>query len=62
VATDITNGKEKSFLKVLEKIVLASASIPGVFPPVNIDDIWYTDGAHVNVTPVSAAKLLGAIL
>lgn len=61
VATDITNGKEKSFSKgPLRKIVLASASIPGVFPPVNIDDIWYTDGAHVNVTPVSAAKLLGA--
>ncbi|MGE4385373.1 MAG: patatin-like phospholipase family protein [Endomicrobiaceae bacterium] len=61
VATDITNGKEKVFTKgSLRKLVLASASIPGVFPPVNIDDIWYTDGAHVNVTPVSAAKLLGA--
>ncbi|MDD2524098.1 MAG: patatin-like phospholipase family protein [Endomicrobiaceae bacterium] len=61
VATDITNGKEKMFTKgSLRKIVLASASIPGVFPPVNIDNVWYTDGAHVNVTPVSAAKLLGA--
>lgn len=61
VATDITNGKEKIFMKgPLRKIVLASASIPGVFPPVNIDNIWYTDGAHVNVTPVSVAKLLGA--
>lgn len=61
VATDITNGKEKMFTKgSLRKIVLASASIPGVFPPVNIDNVWYTDGAHVNVTPVSAAKILGA--
>ncbi len=61
VATDITNGKEKVFTKgSLRKIVLASASIPGVFPPVNIDNIWYTDGAHVNVTPVSVAKMLGA--
>lgn len=61
VATDITNGKEKIFIKgPLRKIVLASASIPGVFPPINIDNVWYTDGAHVNVTPVSAAKVLGA--
>ena len=61
VATDITNGKEKIFTKgPLRKIVLASASIPGVFPPVNIDNVWYTDGAHVNVTPVSVAKMFGA--
>ena len=61
VATDITNGKEKIFTKgSLRKIVLASASIPGVFPPVNIDNVWYTDGAHVNVTPVSVAKMFGA--
>lgn len=61
VATDITNGKEKIFTKgALRKIVLASTSIPGVFPPVNIDGIWYTDGAHVNVTPVSVARLMGA--
>lgn len=61
VATDITNGKEKIFTKgSLRRIVLASASIPGVFPPVNIDNIWYTDGAHVNVTPVTVAKMFGA--
>lgn len=61
VATDITNGKEKIFTKgSLRRIVLASASIPGVFPPVNIDNVWYTDGAHVNVTPVTVAKMFGA--
>ncbi len=61
VATDITNGKEKIFTKgPLRRIVLASASIPGVFPPVNIDNVWYTDGAHVNVTPVTVAKMFGA--
>ena len=61
VATDITNGKEKIFTRgSLRRIVLASASIPGVFPPVNIDNIWYTDGAHVNVTPVTVAKMFGA--
>ena len=61
VATDITNGNEKIFTKgPLRRIVLASASIPGVFPPVNIDNVWYTDGAHVNVTPVTVAKMFGA--
>lgn len=61
VATDITNGKEKIFTEgPLRKIVLASTSIPGVFPPVNIGGVWYTDGAHVNVTPVSVARLMGA--
>lgn len=61
VATDITNGKEKIFTKgPLRRIVLASASIPGVFPPINIDNVWYTDGAHVNVTPVTVAKMFGA--
>lgn len=61
VATDITNGKEKIFTRgSIRRIVLASASIPGVFPPVNIDNVWYTDGAHVNVTPVTVAKMFGA--
>lgn len=61
VATDITNGKEKIFTKgSLRKTVLASSSIPGVFPPVNIDNVFYTDGANVNVTPVTAAKMFKA--
>ena len=31
--------------------------MPGIFPPVNIDNIYYTDGAFVNVTPVTATKI-----
>lgn len=58
IATDITNGKEKVFTKdAIRKRVLASASLPGIFPPVNIDNIYYTDGAFVNVTPVTATKI-----
>ena len=58
VATDITNGKEKVFTKdAIRKRVLASASLPGIFPPVNIDNVYYTDGAYVNVTPVTATKI-----
>ena len=58
VATDITNGTEKVFTKgTIRTRVLASASLPGIFPPVNIDNIYYTDGAFVNVTPVTATKI-----
>jgi len=40
--------------------VLASASIPGVFPPVEIDGVTYFDGGVVNNTPISHAIDLGA--
>ncbi|MHB9155317.1 MAG: patatin-like phospholipase family protein [Endomicrobiales bacterium] len=61
VATDLTNGREKIFTGgPLRRCVLASASIPGIFPPVLIDGIHYNDGGAVSVTPVKAARLLGA--
>jgi NTE family protein len=61
VATDLTNSAEKVFSKgSLRKAVLASSSIPGVFPPILIDGVFYCDGGSVNVTPVSAARGLGA--
>ncbi len=61
VATDITYGEEKVFTHgSLRKCVLASSSIPGIFPPIEIDGIFYSDGGAVNVTPVSAARNRGA--
>lgn len=61
VATDLTNGRGKIFTEgPLRARVLASSSIPGVFPPVSIDGVYYSDGGAVSVTPVPAAKLLGA--
>ncbi len=61
VATDLTNGKEKVFTSgSLRRAVLASSAIPGVFPPVEIDGIYYNDGGSVNVTPVKAAEMLGS--
>jgi len=61
VATDLTNGKEKIFDRgSLRRTVLASSAIPGVFPPVEIDGIYYNDGGSVDVTPVKAAGELGA--
>ena len=61
VATDLTNGDEKVFNRgSLRKCVLASSSIPGIFPPIEIDGIYYCDGGSVNVTPVSTARNRGA--
>jgi NTE family protein len=61
VATDLTHGVEKVFTRgSLRKCVMASASIPGIFPPVVIDEVYFTDGGAVSVTPVKAARQLGA--
>jgi len=38
----------------------ASFSLPGVFPPVRIDDRWLVDGALVNPVPVSVCRAMGA--
>jgi NTE family protein len=40
--------------------VIASASIPGVLPPVVVDDLLLVDGGIVNNTPISHAVELGA--
>jgi NTE family protein len=41
-------------------VVTASASIPGVLPPVRIDGVDYIDGGVSNNTPISVAHRLGA--
>jgi NTE family protein len=43
-----------------EQAVLASAAIPGLFPPVVIDDTPYVDGATLSNTPMAPAIRLGA--
>jgi NTE family protein len=39
--------------------ILASAALPAVYPPVEIDGVRYLDGAIVNDVPVSRAVALG---
>jgi NTE family protein len=61
VAFDLTEGRE---LLLSEgpaiDAVAAAASIPGVFPPVEIDHQRLVDGGVVNNTPISHAVELGA--
>lgn len=40
--------------------LLASAAIPGIFPPVEINGVAYVDGGVASNTPVAAAVELGA--
>lgn len=61
VATNIDDAVEHWFdTGELVPAVLASASIPAVFPAVEIDGVRYLDGAIVDDVPVQRAVELGA--
>ena len=61
VATDVLSGEEVVLSEgpVVEAI-LASAAIPGIFPPVRIGGRDLVDGGVANNTPISTAIHLGA--
>ncbi|MGA9847278.1 MAG: patatin-like phospholipase family protein [Roseiarcus sp.] len=61
VASDVLTGDEVVLSQgpVIDAI-LASAAIPGVFPPVRIDGRDLVDGGVANNTPISTAIRLGA--
>ena len=61
VASDLTSGDEVLLSSgPAVDAVLASAAIPGVFPPVAIDGRLLVDGGVANNTPISSAVRLGA--
>jgi len=60
-ATDmLTGGEIVLSTGPVVNAVLASAAIPGVFPPVRIDGVDLIDGGVANNTPISVAVSLGA--
>ncbi len=61
VATDVAAAREVWFSTgpVVDP-VLASAALPALLPPVDIDGVAYIDGAVVNDVPVTRAVDLGA--
>lgn len=61
VATDVLSG-EDVLLSTGDAVdaILASAAIPGVFPPVSVGGRDMIDGGVVNNTPLSHAVALGA--
>ncbi len=51
--TDILKGEAKFFNRGnLIRLILASAAVPGVFTPVEIEGNWYIDGGTMNNFPI----------
>lgn len=61
VASDMLSGDEVRLSSgpVIDA-VLASTAIPGVYPPVRLDNRLLVDGGVANNTPISTAMALGA--
>jgi len=56
VATDLANSKEVWFQRgPLEQAMRASAAIPGLFQPVELDDRLFVDGGVLNPLPIAAS-------
>ena len=61
VATDINTGEEVIFTEgTLADAVCASASIPGVYIPMQLNGRTLVDGGIVQSVPVQAVKAMGA--
>ncbi len=61
VATDVDAAREVWFTEgPMVDPILASAALPAMLPPVEIDGVRYIDGAVVNDVPVSRAVEVGA--
>ena len=61
VATDLETGAERVFTSgSLIDALLASAAMPGVYPPVEIEGRLYTDGGVANNVPIAPAVEMGA--
>ncbi|UYP44228.1 hypothetical protein NEF87_000513 [Candidatus Lokiarchaeum ossiferum] len=61
VSADIKTGDEIVFDKgLLKEAIMASAGIPGVFPPQHMGSNVLVDGGMVNNAPISTAVKLGA--
>lgn len=59
VATDLIDGEQVIMRRgSIRAAVICSASIPGFFPPVEINGRLLVDGAATSVVPVRAAKKL----
>lgn len=57
IATNIKTGKETSLVEgLLRDNVMASISIPGVFPKTQIGENFYVDGGLVNNLPEDVAR------
>lgn len=60
VAVDLYAACERLFTEgEIDRCVLASCAIPGIYPPVQIDGRWYVDGGLLHPVPTEFARPLG---
>jgi len=63
MVTDLENGDEVALSDGdLVKAIQASVSVPGIFPPVEINGRYFIDGGVTNPTPIDVADSMGADL
>jgi len=61
IATDLATGEEVIIDRgEILPALMASISVPGIFPPVQIGDKYLIDGGVVNCTPVDRLEKMGA--
>ena len=61
IAADVRDGREVVLRDgPSEECIVASAAIPGLFPPVRLGERTLVDGAVANNTPIATAIALGA--
>jgi len=61
IATDLISGREIVINQgSLRQAMVASASIPGIFPPIEMDDLLLIDGGASDSIPVQIVKGQGA--
>jgi NTE family protein len=61
VATSLRTGRARWFSSgPVREAVLASAALPGIFPPVEVDGELLIDGGVVDLVPMGRALALGA--
>ena len=61
IATDLESGKEIVINKgKLVDAIMASISIPGIFPPIRLQEGLLVDGGLINATPTNVVKEMGS--
>lgn len=61
IATDLATGHEVWLREgSLMDAMMASFALPGIFPPVAVEDRYLVDGALVNPCPISPCQALGS--
>jgi len=61
VTTDLESGKETVISKgKLVDAIMASISIPGIFPPIRLQEGLLVDGGLINATPTNVVKEMGS--